>query len=159
MDPTQELEVQQRREPEKKTKQRPRSKPMDSKPELQVQQKRELDKNEESIVPARVFVPTADIYETQDALKVILEMPGVEKGKVDVRVEDGVLNVEGRLDLGKYQGLLPVYTEYNIGHYARSFRLSNKIDQEKIGAELKDGVLSLTLPKVQEAKPRTIQVV
>jgi HSP20 family protein len=159
MDSTQELEVQQKREPEKKTKQRPRSKPMDSKPELQVQQKRELDKNEESTVPARTFVPTADIYETQDALKVILEMPGVEKGKVDVRVEDGVLNVEGRLDLGKYQGLLPVYTEYNIGHYARSFRLSNKIDQEKIGAELKDGVLSLTLPKVQEAKPRTIQVV
>jgi len=159
MDSTQELEVQQKREPEKKTKQRSRSKPMDSKPELQVQQKRELDKNEESTVPARVFVPTADIYETQDTLKVILEMPGVEKGKVDVRVENGVLNVEGRLDLGKYQGLLPVYTEYNIGHYARSFRLSNKIDQEKIGAELKDGVLSLTLPKVQEAKPRTIQVV
>ena len=106
----------------------------------------------------RVFVPTADIYETQDALKVILEMPGVEKGNVDVHVEDGVLNVEGRLDLTKYQGLQPLYTEYNIGHYARSFRLSNKINQDKIGAELKEGVLSLTLPKVEEAKPRTIQV-
>jgi HSP20 family molecular chaperone IbpA len=85
-------------------------------------------------------------------------MPGVEKGNVDVRVEDGVLNVEGRLDLAKYQGLHPLYTEYNIGHYARSFRLSNKIDQEKIGAELKEGVLSLTLPKVEEAKPRAIKV-
>ena len=131
---------------------------MDTKQELQVQQKRELDKKEESTIPVRVFVPTADIYETQDALKVILEMPGVEKGNVDVHVEDGVLNVEGRLDLTKYQGLQPLYTEYNIGHYARSFRLSNKIDQEKIGAELKEGVLSLTLPKVEEAKPRTIQV-
>jgi HSP20 family protein len=106
----------------------------------------------------RVFVPTADIYETEDALKVILEMPGVEKGNVNVHVEDDVLNVEGRLDLTKYQGLQPLYTEYNIGHYERSFRLSNKIDQDKIGAELKEGVLSLTLPKVEEAKPRTIQV-
>lgn len=131
---------------------------MDTKQELQVQQKRELEKKEESTIPARVFVPTADIYETQDALKVILEMPGVEKGNVTVHVEDGVLNVEGRLDLTKYQNLQPLYTEYNIGHYSRSFRLSNKINQEKIGAELKEGVLSLTLPKVEEAKPRTIQV-
>jgi HSP20 family molecular chaperone IbpA len=86
-------------------------------------------------------------------------MPSVEKANVQLHVEDGVLNVEGRLDLSKYQGLLPVYTEYNIGHYSRSFRLSNKINQEKIGAEMKEGVLSLTLPKVEEAKPRTIQVV
>ncbi len=131
---------------------------MDTKQELQVQQKRELDKREESTIPVRVFVPTADIYETQDALKVILEMPGVEKENINVHVEDDVLNVEGKLDLTKYQGLQPLYTEYNIGHYARSFRLSNKIDQEKIGAELKEGVLSLTLPKVEEAKPRTIRV-
>lgn len=131
---------------------------MDTKQELQVQQKRELDKREESTIPVRVFVPTADIYETQDALKVILEMPGVEKENINVHVEDDVLNVEGKLDLTKYQGLQPLYTEYNIGHYARSFRLSNKIDQHKIGAELKEGVLSLTLPKVEEAKPRTIQV-
>ena len=131
---------------------------MDTKQELQVQQKRELDKKEESTIPVRVFMPTADIYETQDELKVILEMPGVEKGNVDVHVEDGVLNVEGRLDLTKYQGLQPLYTEYNIGHYARSFRLSSKINQDKIGAELTEGVLSLTLPKVEEAKPRTIQV-
>ena len=131
---------------------------MDTKQELQVQRKRELDKKEEGTIPVRVFVPTADIYETQDALKVILEVPGVEKGNVDVHVEDGVLHVEGRLDLTKYKGLQPLYTEYNIGHYSRSFRLSNKINQEKIGAELKEGVLSLTLPKVEEAKPRTIQV-
>jgi HSP20 family protein len=131
---------------------------MDTKQELQVQQKRESDKKEEGTIPVRAFLPTADIYETQDALKVVLEMPGVEKGNVDVRVEDGVLNVEGRLDLTKYQGLQPLYTEYNIGHYLRSFRLSNKINQDKIGAELKEGVLSLTLPKVEEAKPRNIQV-
>jgi HSP20 family protein len=132
---------------------------MDSRQELQVQQKRELEKKkEEATVPARVFVPTADIYETEGALTVVMEMPGVDKGNVDISVQDGTLKVEGRLDFSKYEGLQPVYTEYNIGNYARSFSLSSKIDQNKIGAEMKDGVLSLVLPKVEESKPRTIQV-
>jgi HSP20 family molecular chaperone IbpA len=126
--------------------------------ELQVQKKREIENKEETTIPARMFVPAADIYEAENDLMVILEMPGVEKKNVDIRVEDGVLNVEGRLDLAKYQGLQPLYTEYNIGHYARSFRLSSKIDQNKIAAEMKDGVLSLKLPKVEEAKARTIQI-
>lgn len=131
---------------------------MPARQEVQVQQKRELENKEEGTVPARVFLPTADIYETNDALNVVLEMPGVEKSSVDIRVEDGVLKVDGRLDFSKYEGLQPLYTEYNVGHYSRSFRLSSKIDQSKIAAELKDGVLSLLLPKVEEAKPRTIQV-
>jgi HSP20 family molecular chaperone IbpA len=131
---------------------------MASRQELQVQQKRELEKKEETTIPARVFLPNADIYETHDALNVVLEMPGVERSSVEVRVEDGILKIDGRLDFSKYQGLQPLYTEYNVGHYSRSFRLSSKIDQNKIGAELKDGVLSLVLPKVEEAKPRTIQV-
>jgi HSP20 family molecular chaperone IbpA len=126
--------------------------------ELQVQQKRELEKKEETTVPTRIFLPNTDIYETQNALTVVLEMPGVEKKNVQISVADDVLNVEGRLDLGKYQGLVPLYTEYNIGNYSRSFRLSSKIDQNKINAEMKDGVLTLTLAKVEEAKPRTIRV-
>jgi HSP20 family protein len=126
--------------------------------ELQVQQKRELEKKEETTIPARIFLPTTDIYEAPESLTVLVEMPGVEKKNVEINVEDGVLNVQGRLDLTKYQGLTPLYTEYNVGHYSRSFRLSSKIDQNKIGAEMKDGVLSLTLPKIEEAKPRTIRV-
>jgi len=126
--------------------------------ELQVQPKRELEKKEEATIPARTYLPAADIYETNDALKVILEMPGVEKGNVDVRVEDGVLRVDGKLDLSKYKGVVPLYTEYNVGHYSRGFRLSSKIDQNQISAELKDGVLSLTVPKAEEARPRTIQI-
>ena len=131
---------------------------MASTQELQVQKKRELEDKEETTIPARIFMPATDIYEAEDALTVILEMPGVEKSNVSIHVEDGALKVEGRLDLAKYRGLQPLYTEYNIGHYSRSFRLSSKIDQSKIAAEMKDGVLSLKLPKIEEAKPRTIQV-
>ena len=131
---------------------------MASTQELQVQKKREHESKEETTIPARVFLPNADIYETPSDLQVVLEMPGIEKNNVDIRVEDGVLQVEGRLDLSKYSGLQPLYTEYNVGHYARSFQLSSKIDQTKIAAEMTDGVLSLTLPKVEEAKPRTIQI-
>lgn len=129
-----------------------------NKRELQVQQKREAETKEEKTIPARIFLPMTDIYETRDALIVVLEMPGVEKSNVSIQVEDGTVQVEGRLELGKYQGLVPLYTEYNIGHYSRSFRLSSKIDQSKIAAEMKDGVLMLTLPKIEEAKPRTITV-
>jgi HSP20 family molecular chaperone IbpA len=126
--------------------------------ELQIQHKREVEKREEATVPSRVFLPTTDIYETQDALNVVMEMPGVETNNVELAVEDSVLKVYGRIDFSKYEGLQPVYTEYNIGHYARSFRLSSKIDQNKIKAEMKDGVLSLVLPKVEETKPRVISV-
>lgn len=126
--------------------------------ELQVQEKRELEKKQESTVPARVFMPTADIFEAEHALTVVLEMPGVDKGNVDISVEAGVLTIDGRLAFSKYEGMQPVYTEYNIGHYRRSFSLSSKIDQGKIAAEMKDGVLTVTLPKAEEAKPRRISV-
>ena len=126
--------------------------------ELQVQQKREVEKKPESTVPARRFLPVTDIFETDDALRVILEMPGVDKDNVDLRVENDVLTIEGQVDFTKYQGLTPLYTEYNVGNYARSFELSSKIDQERIGAELKDGVITLVLPKAEKAKPRKIMV-
>jgi HSP20 family molecular chaperone IbpA len=126
--------------------------------ELQVQQKREVEKKQESTVPARSFMPTTDIYEANDALTVILEMPGVDKGNVDINVEADVLSIEGRLDFSKYEGMQPVYTEYNVGNYRRSFSLSNKIDQAKISAEMKDGVLTVTLPKAEEARPRKITI-
>lgn len=131
---------------------------MDTQQELQVQQKREVESKQEATIPARVFVPATDIFETDEALTVSLEMPGVDKDKVDVRVENDVLKIEGWIDFSRYEGLQPVYTEYNIGNFARSFQLSSKIDQDRISAELRDGVMTLVLPKSERAKPRKIAV-
>jgi HSP20 family molecular chaperone IbpA len=126
--------------------------------ELSVQQKKEVTPKEEKTVPARYFVPYTDIYETDEALTLVMEMPGVEKKDVDVQLENDVLRVEGRIDSSKYEGLEPVYAEYNVGHYARGFTLSDKIDQEGITAELVDGVLTLTLRKAKSALPRRIEL-
>ena len=126
--------------------------------ELQVQQKREVEKKTEGTIPARVFVPVTDIFETPEALTVVLEMPGVGPDSIEANVENDVVTIEGRIDFTKYEGLRPVYTEYNVGHYARSFQISNKIDQAKISAEMKDGVVKLVLPKAEQAKPRKIKV-
>ena len=131
---------------------------MASQPELPVQQKREVEKKPESTIPSRAFMPNTDIFETDQALTVILEMPGVDKEKVDVNVENDILTIEGRIDYSKYEGLQPVYTEYNVGHYVRSFQISSKLEQDKISAELKDGVMTLVLPKAEKAKPRKIKV-
>ena len=126
--------------------------------ELQVQQKREVEKKTEGTTPARVFVPVTDIFETPEALTVVLEMPGVDRSSIEASVEDDVVTIEGRIDFTKYEGMQPVYTEYNVGHYARSFEISDKVDQSKISAEMKDGVVTLVLPKAEQAKPRKIQV-
>jgi HSP20 family protein len=126
--------------------------------ELQVQQKREVDKKTEGTTPGRTFLPVTDIFETPEALTVVLEMPGVDRNSLEANVEDDVVTIEGRIDFSKYDGMQPVYTEYNVGHYSRSFEISNKIDQSKISAQMKDGVVTIVLPKAEQAKPRKIQV-
>src|SRR4029077_17289806 len=126
--------------------------------ELQVQQKREVDKAQEPTTPMRAFLPTTDIFETDDALTGILQMPGADRDNIDVSVENGVLTVEGKINFKKYEGLQPVYSEYNGGPYRRSFRISSRIDQDKIRAEMSDGVITLVLPKAEEAKPLKIEV-
>jgi HSP20 family protein len=125
---------------------------------LEVQQKKEQTSREEQTVPSRYFVPTTDIFETEDALVVVMEIPGVEKDAVEVRLENDTLRIEGRIDYGNYDGLEPLYAEYNVGHFARAFTLSNKIDHGEIRAQLADGILTLTLKKTKEAAPRRIAV-
>ena len=126
--------------------------------EMAVREKKELAAKEEKTVPGRYFVPYADIFETEEALAVVMEMPGVEKKDLVVDLENDVLRVDGRIDFAKYKDLEPVYAEYNVGHHARTFTLGGAVDQEKISASLEDGVLTLTLPKAKHAKPRKIAI-
>lgn len=125
---------------------------------LEVQQKKEVVTKGEKTVPARFYVPSTDIYETDDALQVVMEMPGVDRKNIDVKLENDELHVEARIDFSNYDGMEPLYTEYNVGHFARSFSLSQHIDQNNIAANLSDGVLTLTLRKVQQAQPRRIEI-
>jgi HSP20 family protein len=126
--------------------------------ELTVREKQELANKEEKTIPGRYFVPTSDIFETDEALTVIMEMPGVEKNSVSIALENDVLRVDGQINFANYEGMEPVYTEYNVGHYVRGFTLSGKIDRDKISAQLDEGVLTLMLPKIKEAVPRRISV-
>jgi HSP20 family protein len=125
---------------------------------LEVQEKKEVVSKEEATVPARYFLPATDIFETDDALTVIMEVPGVAKQDIDVAVENDVLRVEAKINFANYTGLEPLYTEYNVGHFARSFSLSGKLDRQKISAHLEDGVLTLVLKKAEEAQPRRITI-
>lgn len=126
--------------------------------ELAVREKQEVAQQEEKTAPGRYYMPAADIFETDEALTLMLEMPGVTKNNVEVQIENDVLRVEGKIDYSAYKDIEPVYTEYNVGHYARAFTLSNKIDRDAIAARVEDGVLTLTLPKAKEALSRRIAI-
>ena len=125
---------------------------------LQPQEKKELVSKDETTAPMRYFVPATDIFETEDALTVVMEVPGVGRDAIDINVENDVLKIEAKIDPSKYEGMEPLYTEYNVGHFARSFTLSNRIDRQQISAKLEDGVLTLSLKKAKEAMPRKISV-
>ena len=125
---------------------------------LDTVEKKELESAEEQTEPGKFYVPYTDIHETDEALIVTMEMPGVAKDALDVHLEKNVLSVEGRVDFGEYEDLEPVYTEYNVGHFQRSFRISSEIDQSRIAAGIENGVLTLSLPKAEEQKARRIAV-
>ncbi len=133
---------------------------LDVKPdkELESLQKKELTAKEEKTQPGKFYAPNTDIYETDEALVVVMDMPGVEKKNVDIKLEKNVLSIEGQVDLSKYENLKPVYTEYNVGHFTRSFSISSEIDSVEISAKMEDGVLTLNLPKAKDATPRRIEV-
>jgi len=126
--------------------------------ELEVQKKKELASQQEKTIPARFYMPSDSLFETGAALKVVMEVPGVPKDALDVKIENDVLSVEARIETANYNGLEPVYTEYSVGHFARSFTLPEQVDQHNITAQLEDGVLTLTLNKRPETKPRRIAI-
>jgi HSP20 family protein len=113
---------------------------------------------EEQTRPGRTYRPNVDIVETENGLHLWADMPGVDEGSVDVELAEGVLEIRGRVATEDYEQLRPVYTEYNVGNYEARFRLSSSIDETRISAKLKNGVLELDLPKSEAAKPRRIQI-
>ncbi len=125
---------------------------------LDTMEKKELQTEQEKTVPGKYYVPYTDIFEEKDALIVVMEIPGVDRNDIDIHVEKNILSIEGKITHAKYDGLTPVYTEYNIGHYSRSFTLSNEMNQDGITAKTEDGVLTLRLPKCEVATPRRIEV-
>jgi HSP20 family molecular chaperone IbpA len=104
----------------------------------------------------RYITPAVDIYETPEGLTVLADLPGVRQDTLEVRVDNNVLTLRGmshHIATGD-----PVYREYELVNFFRQFELGEKIDQSHIAAELKQGVLTVQLPKAPEAKPRTIAV-
>ncbi len=131
---------------------------MPKKQDLTPQEKKELDTKEEKTYAGKFYVPGTDIFETGDAITMAMEMPGVSKESIDIKLEKRRLSVQGQIDFDNYENFKPVYTEYNVGHFSRSFTLSSEIDTEDINASVADGVLTLVLPKAKETQLRKIQV-
>ena len=112
----------------------------------------------ERIRNVKTFVPRVDIYETQDAIVLIADMPGVDERTVDVELEKNILTITGRVENGKVKDHNLMFSEYEVGDYERTFTLSDEIDRDKIKAIVKQGVLRLELPKAEKAKPKKIAI-
>jgi HSP20 family protein len=132
----------------------------EEKKEIQVKQKQEIkESGGEPTKPGRQFVPPVDIYESEETVTVLAEMPGVNKSTVSIHLDNGVLTIRGcRKDEDIKKDTAVRLQEYENGHYLRRFTISEAIDQEKIEAIMKDGMLRLNLPKAEPAKPRRIEV-
>ncbi len=126
--------------------------------ELQPKEKETAPVKSEATRPGKVFLPAVDIYETAEAIVVLADMPGVPPDKVTIDVKESQLTISGEITppLGDQEHLL--VREYDTGNFLREFTLGQLVDQNRIAAAMKDGVLRLTLPKVEKAKPRKIEI-
>ncbi len=125
---------------------------------LQAKEKAELSSNAEQTRPGPTFAPSVDIFETEGALTLLADLPGVSSKDLTIDLKEGVLTLSGDESVQEAPGEMVVFKEYQTGKYFRRFNLSDVIDQSKIEAELKDGVLRLHMPKIEAAAPRRIQV-
>ena len=100
--------------------------------------------------------PVVDIYETQDGLTVMADVPGAGKETVELEVENDVLTIKARAQHAL--PVEPIYREFELMSYYRQFQLSDTVDDEKIAAEFKHGVLTLRIPRAERTKPRQIPV-
>jgi len=123
-----------------------------------------LQKREAEAQPAErthtrpTYVPLADICEREDAVLITLDMPGANEKSLDLRYEDQVLTIRAETESQEEEGLTLVYSEYGVGDYERAFTLADTIDIDKAEASYANGVLKLTLPKAEGAKPKRIPV-
>ena len=124
---------------------------------LELRGKKEMEAKGELTQRRPVFIPAVDIFENKEALVLIADMPGVKNEGVEIHLEDSELTLRGKVAEDQ-KNAMPVYSEYRSGDYYRSFTLSNVIDQQKIEASMKNGVLKIILPKAEAAKPRHITV-
>jgi HSP20 family molecular chaperone IbpA len=125
--------------------------------EMAPREKQELA-GAESTRPGHLFTPAVDIFETEAAITVLADMPGVRADGLAIDLRDNVLSIEGRIQEEERKNEHVLLKEYETGSFRREFRLTNLIDQEKIDAALDNGVLRLTLPKAEAARPRKIEV-
>ena len=105
-----------------------------------------------------VLVPPVDIVENQDGITLKADLPGVSKDQLTLNIDGDTLTIEGDVALGESTNLQGVYAEVRVAHYKRSFVLSRDLDASKIEASVKNGVLTLVVPKAEQAKPRRIAV-
>lgn len=106
----------------------------------------------------RPVLPAVDIFEDAGGITLLADMPGVSRENLDVRLDGETLTVEGALDLDLPQDMRAVWAEVQVPKFRRVFTLSRELDAGRIEANLKDGVLSLRLPKMAHAQPRRIEV-
>ncbi|HEY0989317.1 MAG TPA: Hsp20/alpha crystallin family protein [Kofleriaceae bacterium] len=117
-----------------------------------------MSKVPEQTRPGPVYSPAVDIFETEAAITVLADMPGVKPDQLEIDLRDSVLTLKGRVSTQVTPNEVDVLREYEVGTFFRQFTLSETIDQAKIDAHLSDGVLRLELPKVERAKPRQVTV-
>ena len=104
----------------------------------------------------RYLAPPVDIYEIQEALTVVADLPGVSKENVSVNVDEDILTIEGRVEHSAPGEAL--FTQYELLNFHRQFHLGEEVDQEKITADIQNGVLTIQLPKKEKVKPKRIAV-
>ena len=126
--------------------------------EIQVKPKQELTSPAEQTRPGLVFTPNVDIFETDQEITLLADMPGVTTDNLSIDLKDNVLTLTGEVAPFEEADEQDILIEYEIGKYHRKFNLSSVIDQSKIDAKMNDGVLRLSLPKVEEVKPRKIEI-
>jgi HSP20 family molecular chaperone IbpA len=127
--------------------------------ELQTQkQEVQVSDGAERTRSSRFYVPHVDIYANDEEIFILADMPGVDEKNVDITLEKNVLTINGFVDYAAPEGYEVAHTEYGVGDFQRSFTLPDEIDRENIGANMKNGVLHVNLPKAPELQTRRITV-